>query len=61
MCSHVNMKDLITAHHEMAHLQYFMHYSHLPKVFRDGANPGRPLIGKYLYFITKLYYSSHDL
>lgn len=40
MCAHVNMKDLITAHHEMAHLQYFMHYSHLPKVFRDGANPG---------------------
>ncbi|CAB3378676.1 Hypothetical predicted protein [Cloeon dipterum] len=40
MCAHVNMKDLITAHHEMAHIQFFMHYAHLPKVFRDGANPG---------------------
>ena len=41
MCTHVNMMDLVTAHHEMAHLQYFMSYKHLPKVFRDGANPGK--------------------
>lgn len=40
MCAHVNMKDLITAHHEMAHIHYFMQYKNLPKVFRDGANPG---------------------
>ena len=38
------MKDLITAHHEMAHIHYFMLYKNQPKVFRDGANPGeRPL------------------
>ena len=40
MCSRVAMKDFIMAHHEMAHIQYFLHYRHLPKVFRDGANPG---------------------
>jgi len=34
------MKDLVTVHHEMAHIQYFLEYRHLPKVFRDGANPG---------------------
>lgn len=34
------MKDLVTAHHEMAHIQYFLAYRNLPKVFRDGANPG---------------------
>ena len=34
------MKDLITVHHEMAHIQYFLRYSHLPREFRDGANPG---------------------
>lgn len=40
MCTHVDMKDLVTAHHEMAHIEYFLAYSNLPKVFRDGANPG---------------------
>lgn len=39
MCTRVNMKDLITAHHELAHVHYFMQYKDLPKVFRDGANP----------------------
>lgn len=41
MCTHVNMKDFITVHHEMAHIQYFLNYKKLPKVFRDGANPGK--------------------
>lgn len=50
MCSHVDMKDLVTAHHEMAHIQYFLAYRHLPKVFRDGANPGMNL-----YFILARY------
>lgn len=40
MCTHVNMMDLVTAHHEMAHVQYFMEYKNLPKIYRDGANPG---------------------
>ncbi|XP_056647590.1 angiotensin-converting enzyme [Diorhabda sublineata] len=39
MCTNVNMKDLITAHHEMAHIYYFILYKNQPKVFRDGANP----------------------
>ncbi|KAL3276702.1 hypothetical protein HHI36_012072 [Cryptolaemus montrouzieri] len=39
MCTQTNMKDLITAHHELAHIHYFLHYKNLPKVFRDGANP----------------------
>ncbi|XP_011059667.1 PREDICTED: angiotensin-converting enzyme [Acromyrmex echinatior] len=40
MCTKVTMKDLITLHHEMAHIQYFLRYSGLPREFRDGANPG---------------------
>lgn len=40
MCTKVTMKDLITVHHEMAHVQYFLRYSGLPREFRDGANPG---------------------
>lgn len=41
MCTHVDQKDLITAHHEMAHIEYFLAYRNQPKVFRDGANPGK--------------------
>lgn len=40
MCTKITMKDLITAHHELSHIHYFMQYKNLPKVFRDGANPG---------------------
>ncbi|GLV45363.1 Ance-3 [Carabus blaptoides fortunei] len=40
MCTKVTMKDLIMAHHEMAHIHYFIQYRQQPKVFRDGANPG---------------------
>ncbi|KAF6203797.1 hypothetical protein GE061_002132 [Apolygus lucorum] len=40
MCTRVNMKDLMTVHHEMTHIQYFLEYRNRPKVFRDGANPG---------------------
>lgn len=41
MCTNVNHKDLITVHHEMMHVQYFLNYRHQPKVFRDGANSGK--------------------
>lgn len=41
MCTKVTMKDLITLHHEMGHIQYFLRYSGLPREFRDGANPGK--------------------
>ncbi|XP_068203987.1 angiotensin-converting enzyme-like isoform X2 [Palaemon carinicauda] len=39
-CTKVNMVDLITAHHEMGHIQYYIQYKDLPYVFRNGANPG---------------------
>lgn len=41
MCTDVTHKDFITVHHELAHIQYFLNYRNNPKVFRDGANPGR--------------------
>lgn len=34
------MEDLVIAHHEMGHIQYFMQYKDLPVTFREGANPG---------------------
>ncbi|KAM5150442.1 angiotensin-converting enzyme isoform 1-T1 [Callospermophilus lateralis] len=39
-CTTVNMEDLVVAHHEMGHIQYFMQYKDLPLAFREGANPG---------------------
>lgn len=41
MCTKVTMEDLITIHHEMGHVEYFMAYAQQPIKFRDGANPGR--------------------
>lgn len=34
------MEELVIAHHEMGHIQYFMQYKDLPVAFREGANPG---------------------
>ncbi|CAI5789816.1 angiotensin-converting enzyme [Podarcis lilfordi] len=39
-CTSVNMDDLITVHHEMGHVQYFLQYKDQPISLRDGANPG---------------------
>lgn len=39
-CTVITMEDLITVHHEMGHIQYFMQYARQPNVFREGANPG---------------------
>ncbi|XP_036407894.1 angiotensin-converting enzyme-like [Megalops cyprinoides] len=39
-CTVVTMYDLVTVHHEMGHVQYFLQYRDQPLSFRDGANPG---------------------
>ncbi|KAL1513127.1 hypothetical protein ABEB36_002587 [Hypothenemus hampei] len=39
-CTEVNMENLITAHHEMAHIQYYLNYVDQPYLYRRGANPG---------------------
>ncbi|XP_054281333.1 angiotensin-converting enzyme-like [Macrosteles quadrilineatus] len=39
-CTEVTMEGLLTTHHEMTHIQYYLQYARLPYVFRDGANPG---------------------
>ncbi|CAL1532569.1 unnamed protein product [Lymnaea stagnalis] len=40
MCTDITQEDLMTIHHEMGHIEYFMAYKDQPVVFRDGANPG---------------------
>ncbi|XP_055345454.1 angiotensin-converting enzyme-like [Paramacrobiotus metropolitanus] len=41
MCTEIEMDDLITIHHEMGHIQYFLQYSTQSLVaFREGANSG---------------------
>jgi peptidyl-dipeptidase A len=40
MCIKVDEEDLITIHHELGHLYYFMHYYTKPVLFQAGANDG---------------------
>ncbi|KAH9506446.1 hypothetical protein DERF_011179 [Dermatophagoides farinae] len=39
-CTEKTLEDLVTVHHEMGHIQYFMNYEERPTVYREGANPG---------------------
>lgn len=39
-CTDVTMDDLLTIHHEMGHIQYYLQYTDKPILFREGANPG---------------------
>ncbi|XP_043189736.1 angiotensin-converting enzyme-like isoform X1 [Amphibalanus amphitrite] len=39
-CTVVTLEDLITAHHEMGHIEYFLQYAGQPQIFKTGANPG---------------------
>lgn len=39
-CTEISQDDFISAHHEMAHLQYSRSYRHQPYLYRNGANPG---------------------
>lgn len=34
------MEDLITVHHEMGHIQYYLQYMNQSLTYRNGANPG---------------------
>ncbi|OQV24979.1 Angiotensin-converting enzyme [Hypsibius exemplaris] len=40
MCTDINMQDLITIHHEMGHIQYYLQYENQLLPFREGANSG---------------------
>ncbi|XP_047483336.1 angiotensin-converting enzyme-like [Penaeus chinensis] len=39
-CTDVTQEDLVTIHHEMTHVQYFLQYRNQPYIYRAGANPG---------------------
>jgi peptidyl-dipeptidase A len=41
MCAGPNFADFVSAHHELAHIQYYMHYAAQPAIFKEGANPGK--------------------
>lgn len=40
MCTKIDMESLITVHHEMGHIQYYLQYAKQRVAFREGANPG---------------------
>lgn len=39
-CTRVTMEDLLSAHHEIARLQYYLQYRDQPLLFRNEAIPG---------------------
>ncbi|ESO94199.1 hypothetical protein LOTGIDRAFT_215695 [Lottia gigantea] len=39
-CTDTTMQDLVTIHHEMGHIQYYLQYRNLPTIYQNGANPG---------------------
>lgn len=39
-CTRITMESLVTIHHEMGHVEYYLHYNKQPLAFRGGANPG---------------------
>ena len=40
MFTDINMKEFVTIHHEMGHIQYYLQYKDQPHIYRGGANPG---------------------
>lgn len=40
MCTVIDMENLVTIHHEMGHIEYYLQYKDQPVVFRTGANSG---------------------
>ncbi|XP_033730620.1 angiotensin-converting enzyme-like isoform X2 [Pecten maximus] len=39
-CTTLTESQLLTVHHEMGHVIYFLAYNNQPVIYRDGANPG---------------------
>ncbi|KAL3836683.1 hypothetical protein ACJMK2_022105 [Sinanodonta woodiana] len=39
-CTTLTDEQLLTVHHEMGHIIYYLAYKDLPYLYRDGANPG---------------------
>jgi DNA-directed RNA polymerase beta subunit len=51
MCTGINLEDLVTIHHEMGHIQYYLQYADKPLQFRNGANNGDALlVAFYTYY-----------
>ena len=63
MCLRPTAGDLITAHHELGHVYYFLAYADQPKLFRTGANDGfHEAIGDMLALsVTPAYLKSKGL
>lgn len=53
------MDDLFSTHHEMSHIQYYLHYTDQPFLFREGANPGTNLIFIIFEFFFQIIFYSY--
>ena len=63
MCTAITHYDLITIHHEMGHIVYFMEYKDQQFVYREAANPGKKTthLTVFLYQLTSTLSNSSNL
>lgn len=59
MCTDVTMENLITIHHEMGHIQYYLQYKDQPVEYREGANPGDSFLLR--QWLVELNYKVNEL
>lgn len=53
-CTEITMTWVVTTHHEMGHVQYYLQYKHQPVSFRRGGNLGTSFHSSYVFcFITR--------
>ena len=61
MCTAIDLLSLVTIHHEMGHIQYYIQYKDLPLQFRHGANNGEyylegfPIVWIFEWIVTHLH------
>lgn len=53
-CVEMTHNHLVTFHHELGHVQYFLQYWDLPGVYRTGVNPGHWRYSERCNAISKL-------
>lgn len=49
------MDDLFSTHHEMSHIQYYLHYADQPLLFKEGANPGTLYLFEKFQYLRNVY------
>nr|XP_042898207.1 angiotensin-converting enzyme [Parasteatoda tepidariorum] len=61
MCTTVDMDNLAIVHHEMGHIEYYLHVQDLPLYQRHGAHPGKNITPLDMFKIAEKFFTSIGL